>query len=211
MNALCRSLLAACIFVSLMALPTMTAQAQMSSDGTGGASCHVRGALQDPVCTPGAVLTTDAAVVCQAGYAASVRTISTATRNAVYAEYGISDHTGYVIDHLIALEDGGDTAITNLWPERVSGWPGAGEKDLIEGALHRGVCDGRVALPDAQRWLATDWRAALIEPSAAATHTPHDAKTFDHWIARVYRAGPDGELVDIGQRMVADGFASIWP
>ncbi len=130
-----------------------------------GPVCHIRGALPDPVCTPGAVLTTDAATVCQAGYASSVRNLPDATRNAVYAEYGISDHTDYVIDHLIALEDGGDTAIANLWPERVSGWPGAKEKDWVEGALHRGVCTGRVTLPDAQRWLATDWRTALIEPA----------------------------------------------
>ncbi|MGI8548116.1 MAG: HNH endonuclease [Gemmatimonadaceae bacterium] len=128
--------------------------------------CHLRGALPDPACTPGAVLTTDPNVVCKTGYAGSVRNVTDATKNAVYAEYGITgDHTGYVIDHLIALEDGGDTTIANLWPQRVDGWPGAGEKDTIEGSLHRAVCGGRVSLPDAQRWLATDWRTAFIEPS----------------------------------------------
>lgn len=152
------------IALALLGFGTAPVAAKTPMPGSGPV-CHIRGALPDPVCTPGAVLTTDAVAVCQAGYAGSVRSISDATRNAVYAEYGISDHTGYVIDHLIALEDGGDIAIANLWPQRVGGWPGAGEKDLIEGALHRGVCAGRVALPDAQRWLATDWRTALIEPA----------------------------------------------
>lgn len=127
--------------------------------------CHIRGALPDPQCTPGAVATTDKATICRQGYASDERSVTTAEKNAVYAEYGITDHTGMVIDHLIGLEEGGSNDIHNLWPQRTGGWPGSHDKDLIEGALHRAICDGRVAPADAQRWLATDWRTALVEPT----------------------------------------------
>jgi len=31
------------------------------------------------------------------------------------------------------------------------------EKDTVEGATHDAVCSGRIALPDAQHRIATDW------------------------------------------------------
>lgn len=142
--------------------PWPPASAQTPNPNVG---CHIRGALPDPSCTPGAIGTTDKATICAAGYASDERSVTTAEKNAVYAEYGITDHTGYVVDHLIGLEEGGSNDIHNLWPQRTGGWPGSHDKDLIEGALHRAICDGRVAPADAQRWLANDWRTALAEPA----------------------------------------------
>ena len=44
----------------------------------------------NPTLTLGAVLTTDASTICAPGYASSVRDVSTATKEQVYAEYGVS-------------------------------------------------------------------------------------------------------------------------
>jgi len=65
---------------------------------------------------PGAVLTTDAAAVCTAGYAKSVRHVPGKVKAAVYREYGIAHHASskYGVDHLISLELGGSKDIKNL-------------------------------------------------------------------------------------------------
>jgi hypothetical protein len=47
------------------------------------------GDLPDPILTPGAVMTTDAAAICRPGYAKSVRHVSGKVKARVYAEYGI--------------------------------------------------------------------------------------------------------------------------
>jgi hypothetical protein len=44
----------------------------------------------NPSLTPGAILTSDASTICASGYASSVRDVSTATKEQVYAEYGVS-------------------------------------------------------------------------------------------------------------------------
>jgi hypothetical protein len=76
---------------------------------TPAAHCHVRGALPDPVCTPGAVFSVTSERVCQPGYARSVRNVPASEKTAVYREYGITQHAlgTYEIDHLISLELGG--------------------------------------------------------------------------------------------------------
>lgn len=123
--------------------------------------CVAAGALPDPACTPGEVLTGDAAAVCVAGYAGSVRAVGTRTKNAVFAEYGVTSHPpgAYEVDHLVGLELGGSNGIANLWPEAAAGRPGFHEKDRVENALHRRVCAGEMALAEAQRAIATDWVA----------------------------------------------------
>ena len=111
--------------------------------------------------TPGAALTTSAARVCQPGYAASVRDVSEADKDAVYARYGVA-HIPYQheVDHLVSLEVGGSNAITNLWPEPYAGRWGARTKDVLENKLHDLVCSGRLNLSDAQHIEARNWVAA---------------------------------------------------
>ena len=116
----------------------------------------------DPALTPGAVLTTDASTVCRPGYAASVRHVAESTKAQVFAEYGIDRAAGrFEIDHLISLELGGSNEIGNLWPQSYESQPwNAHLKDRLEDRLHALVCAGRLALPDAQAALRTDWIAA---------------------------------------------------
>jgi hypothetical protein len=86
----------------------------------------------NPTLTPGAVLTTDASLICTPGYASSVRDVSTATKEQVYAEYGVSypQPTGaYEVDHFIPLEIGGSNELKNLWLESATPTPGFHEKD----------------------------------------------------------------------------------
>ena len=67
--------------------------------------------MPDPKLTPGAVLTTDAAAICQPGYSRSVRHTPGSLKHRIYAEYGIDQKTGrYEIDHLIPLGIGGAEA-----------------------------------------------------------------------------------------------------
>jgi hypothetical protein len=122
--------------------------------------CTVRGALQDPACTPGAIFP-DATVqkICKSGYASSVRNVPTSEKDQVYAEYGIKHHSAgqYEVDHLISLELGGSNDIANLWPEAASPTPGFHQKDQVENYLHDQVCSGAMSLKDAQEQIATNW------------------------------------------------------
>ena len=65
-------------------------------------------------------------------------------------EYGETGSVaGYQEDHLISLELGGHpTDPRNLWPEP---YPRAREVDGIENQLNAEVCDGSLALADAQQ------------------------------------------------------------
>src|SRR5207244_3122045 len=99
------------------------------------------------------------AQICQAGYSRAIRNVSTAEKNQVFAEYGVTSHpTGaYEVDHLISLELGGSNEIANLWPEPADPRPGFHEKDRVENELHTRVCAGTIALAAAQQQIATNW------------------------------------------------------
>src|SRR6266851_5773151 len=72
----------------------------------------------DPKLTPGAILTTDAAKVCQPGYSKTVRHTSGKLKALIYREYSLDRTSGHFeIDHLISLELGGADVAENLWPE----------------------------------------------------------------------------------------------
>ena len=118
--------------------------------------------LPDPKLTPGAVLTTDAAVICRPGYARSVRRTSGSLKHRIYLEYGITQKNGrYEIDHLVPLSIGGADTRENLWPESHDTKPwNADVKDRLENYLHVEVCAGQIALADAQEAVAADWIAA---------------------------------------------------
>jgi hypothetical protein len=122
--------------------------------------CLVAGALPDGACTPGAIIASaTTGQICTSGYAKSVRNVSTAEKNTVYTEYGITSHRAgeYEVDHLISLELGGSNDIANLWPEPADPRPGFHEKDRVENELHARLCAGTITLADAQRQIAVNW------------------------------------------------------
>lgn len=116
----------------------------------------------DPVLTPGAILTTDPAVVSKPGYAKSVRSVTEETKQAAYRRYNVIPTAGqhFEVDHLISLELGGSNDIENLWPEPYWGDWNAHQKDALENRLHNLVAAGRMSLPDAQTAIRSDWIAA---------------------------------------------------
>lgn len=131
-------------------------------------SCHIRGVLPDPTCTPGSIdphVTQDTIqqTICSSGYTKTVRPpthLTNTLKQQQILAYGYQDTNphDYEEDHLISLELGGNpTDPQNLWPE-----PGASPnpKDTIENVCHKKVCDGDLSLAVAQKEIATDWRTA---------------------------------------------------
>ncbi|WAL68621.1 hypothetical protein ORV05_12865 [Amycolatopsis cynarae] len=108
------------------------------------------------------------------------------------AAYGYADSQprDYEEDHLIPLELGGNpTDPKNLWPEYDNGRT-PNDKDAVENALNRAVCDHRITLAAAQQAIATDWTTAetalglnqptttqAAPPPAPPTHAPAPATT----------------------------------
>lgn len=150
-------------------VPPTTATAAPVTTASVGA-CHARGTgddvLPDPSCTPGATNpdvtpATIATTICRSGWTATVRPPESYTeglKRQQLARYGEPGLIGaYEEDHLIPLELGGAPSDpANLWPE-----PGASPnpKDKVESAANRAVCDGRLALAEAQQAIAADWIA----------------------------------------------------
>jgi hypothetical protein len=135
--------------------PTTAAQAPIVlPNGTAG-----------PTYSPGATLDATVQQICTSGYASSVRAVTTTEKDAIYAEYGITDHTGYVIDHLVSLELGGSNDPSNLWPEPLAE---SKRKDVVENALHDAVCNGSMSLADAQAQIRTWWTAPSYSAAPAA-------------------------------------------
>jgi hypothetical protein len=68
--------------------------------------------------------------------------------------YVDTDPRHYEEDHFIPLElCGHPTDPDNLWPQSHL-WPFAAvQKDWVENALHKAVCEGNMDLPTAQRWI----------------------------------------------------------
>jgi hypothetical protein len=116
----------------------------------------------DPNLTPGAILTTDAATVCQPGYSKSVRHTSGKLKASIYREYGLDRAVSHFeVDHLISLELGGADVAANLWPQSYDTLPwNAHVKDKLENRLHALVCAGTLSLQQAQQEIAADWMAA---------------------------------------------------
>ena len=84
-----------------------------------------------------------ASTICRRGYSASVRPPESVTRQS---------------DHRVPLALGGATLdLRNL---RIQPWPEARCKDALEVELSKAVCIGSVTLAEAQREIATEWRAA---------------------------------------------------
>lgn len=127
---------------------------------TKGSGCQVRGPLPDRACTPGARFrNATLRQVCRSGYTKTVRNVSEALKDRVYAEYGITAHSRstYEVDHLVPLELGGSNSIANLFPEVATPRPGFHEKDRLENAAHDRVCSRARPLRATQRAIAKDW------------------------------------------------------
>jgi hypothetical protein len=128
----------------------------------------------NPSLTPGAVLTADASTICAPGYASSVRDVSTATKEQVYTEYGVSYPQAlgaYEVDHCIPLDIGGSNDLTNLWPEPATPTPGFHQKDQFEKFEHGQVCNGTISAAEAQSRMASDWYFYWQEEVEGATAT----------------------------------------
>lgn len=124
--------------------------------------CRAVGLLPDPACTPGAIATTDLPVVCRTSTRGR-RHVSRDVRRHVFVAYGLSPDQpqgAYEIDHLIPLELGGSNTLANLWPQPA---PAFHDKDRAEDTLHNRVCSGKMTLDEAQRMMATDWTAVLVQ------------------------------------------------
>ena len=122
--------------------------------------CILNGVYPDHACTPGAIFpnaTKDD--ICRPGYSRSVRNVSSAKKEAIYAEYGITTHEKgeYEIDHFISLELGGSNESANLFPEPAEPRPGFHEKDEIENYLHAQVCGGNISLLEGQILVSAHW------------------------------------------------------
>jgi hypothetical protein len=128
---------------------------------TRSSACRRRGALPDPACTPGSVLTSSPTRICASGYARSVRDVPSAEKRAIYRAYSIGFHPrgAYEVDHLVPLELGGANDPANLWPEPALPHPGFHQKDKLENVLHDRVCSGSMSLASAQRAIAGNWLA----------------------------------------------------
>lgn len=127
--------------------------------------------MPNPRLTPGAIQSSDTSAICTAGWAAAHRDVSSATKDYVASEYGLSSRSGYEIDHLIPLELGGANSVPNLWPEPYGSPFGATEKDGLEDYLHDQVCDHGMPLAKAQHEIASNWYAAW---TAAGKPMPSD-------------------------------------
>jgi hypothetical protein len=125
--------------------------------------CRAHDGLPDRRCTPGAYYAKPTKrAICQPGYSSEVRKVSESMKDTIYRDYGVRHHTRatYEIDHLVPLELGGSNIKANLFAEAASPKPGFHQKDRLENALHRRVCDGTMGLRQGQRLFATNWLRA---------------------------------------------------
>jgi hypothetical protein len=90
--------------------------------------------------------------LCRPGYATSVRPsleVSQRLKLALCSQHHIADcHHGWILDHIIPLELGGDpVADSNL---QLQTFAAAHAKDLVENETRRQYCAGKITLEQAQ-------------------------------------------------------------
>lgn len=156
---------------SLMVAEAQPSPAFAPGPATKHDGCKARGALPDPACTPGAVMTKDLDVVCHRG-TRERRHVEASVHKLAFSEYGYAfpqPRGAFEVDHLVPLELGGDNTIENLWAEPAKPKPGFHEKDKVENYLHKQVCSGAMTLDEAQKEIATDWVNVWMRAQAAAT------------------------------------------
>ena len=127
-------------------------------------------ALPNASTTPGAIASSNPAVVCQYGYASAHRDVPYSVRDRVYNEYGIprGHRKGLRIDHLIPLETGGSNDVRNLWPQPLGE---SKRKDEVENALRVAVCVRHtLTLASAQAAIARNWTSTPVGLPAVHEH-----------------------------------------
>lgn len=148
--------------------------------------CHLRGAAQDPRCTPGALNPavrqgTIGRTICKSGYTSRIRPPTNYTdplKLASMRAYGLgADTSAYEFDHLISLELGGAPAdIRNLWPESHDAPSFSYRKDGLENSLNAKVCSRTISLATAQRrivhWVRFVSTSGTENPAPSPTPTP---------------------------------------
>ena len=119
-----------------------------------------------------------AKTVCVVGYTATIRP-ATSYSNGVKAkllqEAGLdaSHMDDYELDHIVPLGVGGHPRkLSNLVLQPWRGPNSATKKDGLERRLQHMVCDGQIALADAQFCIAEDWHACAAEIFADRVATP---------------------------------------
>jgi hypothetical protein len=133
--------------------------------------------------TPGDVFV-DATVdvICEPGYAKSVRAVDDHLRDSVFSAYGVAnqDRKSYQLDHLVPLELGGSNDARNLWPQPISSTSevDAHDKDVLENQLHAVVCSGHADLASAQAAIVHWDTASLPLPPPAPTTTTEPPTTL---------------------------------
>lgn len=111
--------------------------------------------LPDKDCTPGSTFdNVSLEQLCEVGYTDEVRDVSTKTKDEVYEAYGITNHSGYIIEHLVALQLSGDNNKTNLYPNPKED---AYKKTKLEYYLRKGVCNGTYDLTYVQERMSDNW------------------------------------------------------
>ncbi len=161
--------------------------------------------------------------ICASGWTETVRppeSITEQEKAASIAAYGDTASLGdYEYDHFVPLELGGATNDPrNLWPE-----PGASPnpKDTVEDELRQKVCDGQIALGEAQHEIVTNWvrlahRASPPPSGPAAPSAPAHAaectlsssysSTYHDYNVYVHSNQP-GQTVTVTD---ADGHSDTW-
>src|SRR5512135_240649 len=114
----------------------------------------------DPKLTPGSVCTPDNPDFVGYRYPAHVaycrRDVSDQEKMQVAQEYGgipRAEWGNYEFDHLIPLNAGGDSEISNLWPEPIAE---AHEKDQVEDEVYKGLKSGQLTQEQAVQMIM-DW------------------------------------------------------
>ena len=130
--------------------------------------------LPDPKITPGATnpkvsQSNIKSTVCDDGWTKTIRPSASYTDKLKISQMKALGLKGapadYEEDHLVSLEVGGNpTDPKNLWPQP---WPEARKKDVVETALKRQVCAGKMPLAQAQKILKTDWTAYYFKLKGA--------------------------------------------
>lgn len=120
--------------------------------------------LPDSKLTPGAsdstnLIPVNLKTLCTPGYTKTVRNVPEKLKQEVFTLYGIAgDFNLYEIDHLVSLQLGGNNTKGNLWPQSYQTLPlNARRKDVLEGVLHRLVCNGKMPLAKAQKEISENW------------------------------------------------------
>lgn len=124
--------------------------------------CTARGALPDPTCTPGGVMTTDLNIICHQS-TKDRRNVPTSLKRQVFVDYGFhypQPRGTFECDHKVPLCAGGSNDITNLWPQAAAAPTLFHVKDKLEDRMCRDICDGKRTAADVQNAFMTDWVSA---------------------------------------------------